>query len=258
MKKEIREQLLLMAESGYQKFSSKLIPGAKDMLGIRLPQLRKLAKELVKADWEHALEEKDIYFEERMLRGMILSYASMDMDRMLPHITEFIPLVDNWSVCDSVFMGMTIFQKDRERTWNYIQPYLQSDKEFEIRVALIIMMQHLLKCDAEGKKIARLRIVTMENLADDTENKGLYLDRVLSGVDRVDTTMYYASMAVSWLVAEAFCTFPYHTMLFLKQNNLDRRTYHKAIQKIIESHIPTVEIKEELRSMKINSDSKTL
>ena len=79
------------------------------------------------------------------------------------------------------------------------------DKEFEVRVALIIMMQHLLKCDKNGKKITRLRTVDVSDLSDVTEEKGLYIDRVLTEVDKVDTTDYYASMAASWLIAEAFC-----------------------------------------------------
>jgi len=185
-----------------------------------------------------------------MLRGMVLSYASKDMDEMLPYIEAFIPLVDNWSICDSVFMGMEIFQKNRERAWKFIEPYLQSHKEFEVRVALIIMMQHLLKCDKNGKKIARLRTVDVSALSDVTEEKGLYIDRVLTEVDKVDTTDYYASMAASWLIAEAFCCYPYHTYEYMKMCNLDNRTYNKGIQKIVESRIPTDEVKNLLRGMK--------
>lgn len=250
MREDIQKRLLAMSETDYQKFSASLIPGVENMLGIRLPELRKLAKELARTDWENAVLQEDIYFEECMLRGMILNYALGDMDKILSYITAFIPMVDNWSVCDSVFMGMTVFQKDRERTWNYIQPYLQSDKEFEIRVAIIIMMQHLLKCDANGKKISRLRIIAIEDLSDDKEEKGLYLDRVLSAADNVNTAAYYASMADAWFIAEAFCCFPYHTYQFLKENHLDDTTYNKAIQKIVESRIPSDEVKNLLRSMK--------
>ncbi len=239
-----------MAEGDYQKFSAALIPGVEHMLGIRLPQLRKLAKEIAKADWKVAIADEDYYFEERMLRGMVLGYASKDMDEMLPYIEAFIPLVDNWSICDSVFMGMDIFQKDRERTWKFIEPYLQSHKEFEVRIALIIMMQHLLKCNQNGKKIPRLRMVDASNLSDVSEEKGLYIDRVLEEVDQVDTTDYYASMAASWLITEAFCCYPYHTYEYMKTCNLDDRTYNKGIQKIVESRIPTDEVKDLLRGMK--------
>lgn len=250
MIKDIRKQLIVMSESDYRKFSSSLIPGVKNMLGIRLPELRKLAKEVVKSDWKKAIAEEDFYFEERMLRGMVLSYASKDMDEMLPYITDFIPLVDNWSICDSVFMGMNIFQKDRERTWNYIQPYLKSDKEFEVRVALIIMMQHLLKCDAKGQKISRLRQVGLSDMENKNEEAGLYVDKILKSIDKNYPQGYYASMAASWLIAEAFCTYPYHTMCLIQKNHLDDVTYNKALQKIIESKIPTDEVKEFLKGRK--------
>ena len=250
MRIDIREHLLTLAENDYQKFSAALIPGVENMLGIRLPQLRKLAKDIVKTDWKAAVEDEDFYFEEQMLRGMILSYASKDMDEMLPYIEAFIPLVDNWSICDSVFMGMDIFQRDRDKTWIFIEPYLQSHEEFEVRVALIIMMQHLLKCDKNGKKIARLRMVDMEALKNVSEEAGLHVERVLEAVDKVDTTAYYASMAASWLIAEAFCCYPHHTYEYMKICNLDDRTYNKGIQKIVESRIPTDEVKNLLRGMK--------
>ncbi len=252
MRTDIREQLLDMAENDYQKFSAGLIPGVENMLGIRLPQLRKLAKDIAKGDWKAAIKDEDFYFEERMLRGMVLSYASKDMDEMLPYIEAFIPLVDNWSICDSVFMGMEIFQRDRERTWKFIEPYLRSHSEFEVRVALIIMMQHLLKCNQNGKKIPRLRVVDVADMENVSEAAGLYVERVLKTVDQVDTTDYYASMAASWLIAEAFCCYPYYTYEYMKNSNLDDRTYNKGIQKIVESRIPTDEVKDWLRGMKRN------
>ena len=250
MQQQIREQLCTMAEDEYRAFSAALVPGVTNMLGIRLPQLRKLAKKIAGQDWRAAIEEEDIYFEEKMLRGMVLSYAKEPLEEMLPYITEFIPLVDSWSVCDSVFMGMNVLEKDREAAWEYIQPYLQSDKEYEIRVALIIMMQHLLKCDDKGKKISRLRQVEMADLSNRKEKPGMYISRILKALDGVDTAAYYASMGAAWLLAEAFCCFPYHTNLYLQKNKLDTPTYNKAIQKIIESRIPSDEVKDYLRAKK--------
>lgn len=250
MRQDIRDHLMTLSESEYKEFSAALIPGVNNMLGIRLPELRKLAKQIAKSDWKEAACEEDIYFEEKMLRGMILNYVKADYEEILPYITAFIPLVDNWSVCDSVFMGMTILQKDREQTWNYIQPYFYSGKEFEVRVALIIMMQHLLKCDAEGKKISRLKMVDMQAVDNDTEEPGMFISRILEALNREFTEGYYASMAAAWLLAECFCVYPYHTMEFMKENALDKVTFHKGIQKIMESRIPTDEVKEMLRCMR--------
>ncbi len=250
MKQEIRKRCKALAESEYGKFSQSLIPGKENILGIRLPILREMAKEYAKGDWKSLLEEADIYFEETMLRGMILGYAIKEPRELADYVEEFITLVDNWSVCDSVFMGMSTWQKDREFTWEFIQKYLYSTEEFEVRVALIIMMQHLLKCDEKGKKISRLRSVSLLQLSDEKEAAGLYVERVLAAIDRDFLQGYYASMAASWLLAECFCCFPYHTFEFIKQNKMDDVTYNKGIQKIIESRIPTDEVKDYLRILK--------
>lgn len=250
MRKDVRLELEKMSEENYKKFSSSLIPGVKNMLGIRLPLLREYAKKLAKGDWEDTISEEDYYFEEVMLKGMVLGYASNDVSLMEGYIRAFIPLVDNWSVCDSVFMGMKIFEKNREWAWNFIQPYLNSNKEFEIRVGVIIMMQHILKCDENGKKMARLRRIDKSCLGDSGEKEGLYLDRIFEAMDRIDTSKYYASMAVSWLVTEAFCLFPYHTYEYLKKCKLDNVTYNKGLQKIVESNIPEDEVKRVIRGMK--------
>lgn len=250
MKSEVRERCKSLAESEYGKFSQGLIPGKNNILGIRLPLLREMAKEYAKRDWKSLLEEEDVYFEETMLRGMLFGYAIKEPRELAAYVEEFIPLVDNWSVCDSVFMGMSTWQKDRAFTWKFIQKYLYSEKEFEVRVALIIMMQHLLKCDENGKKIPRLRSVLLSQLSDSEEVAGLYVERVLVSIDRSFTQGYYASMAASWLLAECFCCFPYHTFEWMKQNKMDDVTYNKGIQKIIESRIPTDEVKDELRRWK--------
>ena len=112
------------------------------------------------------------------------------------------------------------------------------------------MMQHLLKCDAAGKKMSRLRKVTLSEVHNENEIPGLYVKRILKAMDREYLQGYYASMAASWLLAEAFCTYPYHTMCLIENNHLDDVTYNKGIQKIIESRIPDDEVKDFLRSKK--------
>ena len=46
-KEEIRQKLIQFQEEDYKKFSSSLIPGSKPLLGVRIPILRKLAKEKI-------------------------------------------------------------------------------------------------------------------------------------------------------------------------------------------------------------------
>ncbi len=255
MKEQLRQELLSLAESNYQKFSAALIPGEEKMLGVRLPKLREIAKGLAKADWKTELKAEDIYFEEIMLRGMVISNVTKQMEpqQALGYIREFIPCVKNWSVCDSTFMKMDILKKDRDLTWDFILPYFDSRDEFQVRVALIIMMSHLLDCDKDGKKVHRMRSVTMADLAKKQEEEctaGKFPAMIFEKISRPFTEGYYAHMAAAWLVAESFCTYPALTGAFLKQCCMDDATYNKALQKIVESRIPDEEVKQYIRSLK--------
>lgn len=255
MREETRKKLCLSADETYRDFSAALVPGEKTMLGVRLPKLREMAKELARGNWREELDAEDVYFEELMLRGMILSYATLKMNpqEAMVHIREFIPCVNNWSVCDSVFMKMDILKKDRDLTWDFLLPYMDSGEEFKVRVALIIMMAHLLRCDADGKKMSRLRKVTLSDLSRVKEEKaraGKYVFLILDKINRPFTEGYYAHMAAAWLLAESFCCFPAITDCFLKECRLDTPTYNKALQKIVESKIPEDEVKDYIRSLK--------
>ena len=48
---ELTRLLISMAEPDYRKFSASLLPGTRNILGVRLPQLRRLAKQLARKDW---------------------------------------------------------------------------------------------------------------------------------------------------------------------------------------------------------------
>lgn len=249
MKESTRAFLMENREEAYREFSKSLVPGDVNMLGIRLPVLRKKAKELAKGNWKEELETEDLYFEETMLRGMTISYAKGSLDEMLPYIIDFIPRVNNWSVCDSVFSKMDVLRTDREKTWEFIQPYLYSDQEFEVRTGIIIMMQHLLKCDEKGKNLKRLRSISWKDCVSDKETPGAYLPGILGTLNR-EFTQYYASMAAAWTVAEAFCCYPAAVYAFLLDNRLDEETYHRCLRKIGESRIPLPEVKDRLKQMK--------
>jgi len=122
----IREQLLELAEDEYKKFSSSLLPGIDNLLGVRLPALRKIAKQIAKKDWRNYLENaNDIYFEEIMLQGMVLGYINEDdIENVLGYIVDFVPKISNWSICDSFCVGLKMTNKNKERIWDFLQQYL--------------------------------------------------------------------------------------------------------------------------------------
>ncbi len=251
MRAEIRTKLCEMKEAKYQKFSAALIPDIKEsvMLGVRLPALRGYAKEIAKGDWRKELSyEEDLYFEETMLRGMILGYACEEIDELFSYLKDFIPRVTNWSVCDSVCSGLKLVERYPEKTWEFLKPYLYAKEEYSVRVGLIMLLYHFIKLGEGKEKIPRKRKVTIKDLKGEEET-GRYLEPILKVLDREFTEGYYAQMAAAWLLAELFVVYPARTVRGLRELRLDSFTRKKALQKIRESRIPEEEVKAYIKEM---------
>lgn len=221
----IRNKLFELGDEKYQKFQSALIPGQDRLIGVRLPQLRELAKEIAKGDWRDYLDHaRDEYYEEIMLQGLVIGYAKASPDEILEYTARFIPKIDNWGVCDSFCTGWKLSKKQPDMVWNFIQPYLQSDREFDLRFAVIMLLAYYI-----------------------TEQ---YIDEVLSSLDRIRHDGYYVKMGVAWAVSVCYVKFPEKTMDYLKRCSLDDFTFNKSLQKILESFRVDQESKALIRAMK--------
>ena len=156
-----------------------------------------------------------------MLIGFI---RNTDIKEVLSIIKNFVPKIDNWAVCDIFCSGLKIVNKNKETVWNFIQKYLKSKKEFELRFAIVMMLDYFI-CEK-------------------------YIDRVLTILDNIKHEAYYVKMAVAWTISVAFVKFKDKTMKYLKKNNLDDWTYNKALQKICESLRVSKETKKIIKAMK--------
>jgi len=221
----IREKLFNLAEEKYQKFQKGLIPGEEKILGVRMPYLRELAKEIVRGDWREYLNgAQDEFYEEVMLQGLVIGYAKASPEEILDRVSRFVPKISNWSVCDSFCTGLKLAKKHPHMAWEFLQPYLASDKEFEIRYAVVMMLAHYINDD--------------------------FIDRVIARLDRIRHEGYYVRMGVAWAVSVCCVKYPGKTIEYLKGCNLDDFTYHKSLQKILESFRVDQEFKAVIRSMK--------
>ena len=124
----VRKELKTLEDPAYREFHSSLIPGADNILGVRIPQLRIMAKGLAKKEgWRTFVEATDTqYYEETMLQGMIIGLAKMELEERIHYIRLFVPRINNWAVCD-IFSGelkKTAVGKGKETVWQFIQPYL--------------------------------------------------------------------------------------------------------------------------------------
>ena len=210
MKQEIREKLISLSENKYREFSSALVPNSDNMLGVRLPKLRKLASEIAVTDGISCLDGDDIYFEETMLRGMVIGALKIDTKKRLELISGFVPLINNWSVCDSFCASLKFIRKNKELMWDFIEPYCRSDKEFYKRFGAVIMLDYFV--DEE------------------------YIEYTLKRLSVIETTEYYSSMAVAWAVSVCYVKFPKETKAFLLSGVLDDDTYNRTIRKICDSY----------------------
>jgi 3-methyladenine DNA glycosylase AlkD len=192
-----------------------LIPNINNVLGVRLPGLRKLAKKLAKGDWRtYLVQAENEFFEETMLQGMVIGYVKTDIEEILHYIADFIPKINNGSVCDSFCTGLKFTRDNMNQIWNFLQPYLSSEKEYAIRFGVVMLLFYYVEEE--------------------------YIGTVLQLLDSIKHEGYYVKMVKC----------PEPTMTYLKNNALDDVTYNKALQKIIESLRVDLETKNVMRSMK--------
>lgn len=221
-----RKELLRLKDKKNAEFVAKLTPGDFRILGARIPQLRDLAKRIAKGDWKDYLDSWSMeYFEDCMLRGLVIGYVKVDVDERLRLYEDFIPYIDNWSVCDSTCSTWKPKKKELKPLWDFIMMYSNNRSEFEMRFCASMVIFHFI-----------------------TEE---YIDDVLRVFDGMKHDGYYLKMAVAWGISMCFVKFPDKTMRYLKKNSLDAWTFNKSIQKIIESYRVDDETKDILRKMKI-------
>ena len=212
MGESIREKILELADEPYQKFAAGLLPDIDNVLGVRLPLLRKLAREIAKGDWRgymETAERESKYLEEIMLQGMVLGYVKADVEELLRYAALFVPKIDNWSVCDSFCTSLKFTHQHKERVWKFLQPYFSSKGEYELRFGVVMLLNYYVEEE--------------------------YINRVLLHLDNVKHEGYYTKMAVAWAISVCYVKLPEQTMRYLRNNTLDDFTYHKSLQKITES-----------------------
>ncbi len=226
---KLRQRLLSMQDRKYQNFHSVLCPGITNIIGIRIPVLRQLAMEISHGDAGRAyllkaLREPFRYSEEATLCGMVLGLMKIDFAELLNYLELFVPRIDSWSICDVTCVGLKVFKKNKEQGRKFLQQYLNSSHEYELRFAIVMLLSYYHDDD--------------------------YIDDTLCELNAVRHEGYYVKMAVAWALQLCFVKQREKTLLLLQKNTLDNFTYNKALQKCHESFRVTAGDKTLLQSMK--------
>ena len=225
MTETIRRELFERQDIKYREFQTKLMPTVdpEKMIGVRTPELRKYAKQLIKSgDASELIKElPHEYFDENQLHAFAISEIK-DYDKCIAEVNRFLPYVDNWATCDQ--LSPKVFKKHKEELLEEIRKWIMSEETYTIRFGIGMLMQHFL----------------------DEDFKAEYPEMVAA----VKSEEYYVNMMIAWYFATALAKQYDEVVSFIQNNRLDKWTHNKAIQKSVESNRISPERKEYLKSLK--------
>ena len=223
----IQERLFTFQDTDYKAFNKTLLPTVDEhtMIGIRMPVLKKFAKEFFKAepecvaDFMNSLPHQ--YFEENNLHAFFIENIS-DFDTAIKETERFLPFIDNWATCDS--FAPRIFKKYPDAVYQKILQWIQSDHPYTVRYAIGLLLSNYL--DEQ------------------------FRPEMLELVCGVRSSEYYINMMIAWYFSFALIK-QYDTAIsYIEKKKLDPFTHRKTIQKAVESRRISVEIKAYLKTLK--------
>lgn len=219
------DMLLELKDEEYGDFQAKLTPTVKreDIIGVRVPEIRKLAKQCVKDEECDAFlqELPHRYYDENMLHAAIIS-EKKDSVQIIKGADEFLPYVNNWAVCDSIIPKS--FRKNKDILLEEIKRWVKSPECYTCRFGIKMLMTFFLDEDFNPEY--------HELVAD------------------IRSEEYYVNMMLAWYFATALAKQWENTVKYIEENRLDAWTHNKAIQKSCESYRVSDEQKVYLKTLK--------
>ena len=225
---ELVKRLLAEQDLKYRDFHASLLPNIdkKSIIGVRVPTMRKIAKEFASSATPVELGKfldklPHKYFEENQVHLFAVERIK-DFDECVRRIEQFLPYIDNWAV------------------YAKICEWMKSTKPYTVRFGVNMLMAFFLD-DRFDKNQLKLVAAIDEKLFDD------------AGRAECPTDRYYVQMVVAWYMATALAkqwdaTFPY-----IKGRKLSPWIHNKTIQKACESYRITDAQKKILRGLKLES-----
>ncbi len=226
MHTKILAYLQSISEEKYKIFSLKLLPKDTMLLGVRIPLLKKLAKQIKKNNQIDTYLNTPIqnlkYQEEKMLYSLLISYQEVLEEKRIDNIKNYVSHIKNWSECDTFVASLKSIKNNQEMYYNIFLPYAKSTSEYKIRFFYVMALNYFIN---------------------DT-----FLPQILSLIKTQKYQGYYDRMAVAWFLSMAFVNNPNLIKDFLKETTLDTQVFQKTISKIYDSYQITKELKIELKS----------
>lgn len=224
---KIQKLLFDNADEKYRNFHSSLIPTVdKDsVIGVRVPDVRKIAKDIVKncpQDVQAFLNDlPHEYYDENMLHAVLISDIS-DFDTAMKYTKQFLPYIDNWAVCD--IFNPKVFAKHKSELWQKIEEWLSSSRVYAVRFGIVMAMRYFLDEDFTEDKLTR--------------------------IVNIKSDEYYVNMAIAWYMSFALIKQYDIAVKVIEENKLSTWIHNKSIQKAVESYRISDDKKQYLKSLR--------
>lgn len=205
--KEFISYLFEIRDSKYKEFHSTL--GVDNVIGIRIPIMREIAKEIYKGNYKEFLSLVETnYYEEITIYGFIVGNIK-ELDTSVHYLDEYKNRINNWASCDTFCASYKIVKKNKDYFFNYINKNINSNNLWIRRLCFVLLLNYYVEEE--------------------------YIDNIFMLCDKYNTKDYYVQMAVAWLISVCFVKYRDKTINYIKNNKLGDFTHNKSIQKIKES-----------------------
>ncbi len=225
----ILNELLDKRDLKYKNFHKRLIPTINEdtILGVRSPIAQTIARKYANTDTGYAFLNSlpHNYYDENMVHAFMLGRLKCDTGAQKSYVSDFLPYVDNWAVCDGLCSHLKNLFKNKDDIYPFVLDCIKSDMPYIVRFGLVCLLNYYIDSH--------------------------YIDRILEIALSIKSEEYYVNMALAWLIS--FCLIKEYekALPLIEAKCLDKWVHNKSIQKAIESYRISDTRKQYLKGLRI-------
>lgn len=205
---KVIDDLKSASDAKYKSFNDKIAMTKLQTLGVRVPDIKRVAKSVPKEEIENYLAEcKFDFYEDTLVYGLLL--ARFDFATLWRRKDEYLSRCDSWGLIDCFVPSIKVGRLEKEDFYRKIMSEIAEKSDFFLRFDIVALLDFFVG--------------------------GEHNSEILRTVEKLDGRGYYNDMAIAWLVSVAFVKSREETLEFLKNNSLGGFTHNKAISKINDS-----------------------
>ena len=201
------------------------------IMGLHLPEMKQVAQELAKEpdvylllqrfEKVHQANRFELAYEETLVWGLTINALKCTWEERIHLLKAYIPVLDNWAVCDSFCRNAKWALKLPPQTlWDFLLPYYHSDKEFEVRFAIVMSMCYLMNEEWLPTVFHQLEAIRLSDIVSEYT---------------FPNPPYYVRMGMAWLLATALAKYLQETRMFMNRTSLPEDVKRLYVRKARES-----------------------